>query len=391
MICKKCMNSDSWPKIIIGTDGFCNFCRPKAKTDSENGSGEAKGKNRFAEHDRRVQNFLDQKRQSNQIYDAMVMWSGGKDSTNIIDRLMNHFNRRILAYTYDIPVENKISIENIHMSLYKLDLDYMTFANYKGWQATMKYIMLNNEKDIYPCYGCWLHQVFGAFYIAIQNNIKTIFYCADPYQACDTDFDDAFDTIVAAAENALGQAVVQKLYGKYIDFIQMTPKDKIPILIFPYVHHWVAAQTPWLIPYQPETIMTDLRKKGLYQQKANPDNTHCNLKGLLDWWAFKWYGTTFYEPQFSDYIRETEEEGLRERWIKGVTLLKEFAVPYWKGELKEKELESKVAVLKEALKKTCIYSENKIELEVNHILDSKRCAELLGMSAEELASVKGIS
>jgi tRNA(Ile)-lysidine synthase TilS/MesJ len=62
----------------------------------------------------------------NRNYDALVLFSGGKDSTYMIHRIrQEHPNLRLLAYTIDNGFMSPIAIENVNEMVVKMDLDHI--------------------------------------------------------------------------------------------------------------------------------------------------------------------------------------------------------------------------------------------------------------------------
>ncbi|MEK8168891.1 hypothetical protein NKH77_00855 [Streptomyces sp. M19] len=49
-------------------------------------------------------------------YDCLFMYSGGKDSTFMLDKFVNSYGKRVLAYTFDVPFESTHAADNIALA-----------------------------------------------------------------------------------------------------------------------------------------------------------------------------------------------------------------------------------------------------------------------------------
>ena len=87
--CKKCIMPDSRPRIVFNEQGICNAC-----TNSE--------EKKLIDWEDRKKEFLNliknlKNNPTNQYYDCVVPWSGGKDSTSIALKLKFEFDLNPLS------------------------------------------------------------------------------------------------------------------------------------------------------------------------------------------------------------------------------------------------------------------------------------------------------
>lgn len=104
--CTRCVLTESFPGISYDDHGVCNYCRTIPLPDAAE----------KASHLERFESLLDEKR-GRHVYDVLLAYSGGKDSTYTMMVLKQRYHLNILAYTFDngfISAQAKINI--LHMT-----------------------------------------------------------------------------------------------------------------------------------------------------------------------------------------------------------------------------------------------------------------------------------
>ena len=119
-VCTKCILDTNIPGIRFNKDGVCNFCQEyfrKKKTDYTK------------DYPTLEKEFLRLVKSGtkNSKYDCLVLYSGGKDSTNMLYNLTDKLNLRVLAYTLDNWFFSPETYENIKKVVSKLGVDHMFY------------------------------------------------------------------------------------------------------------------------------------------------------------------------------------------------------------------------------------------------------------------------
>ena len=99
--CKVCIMPSSRPRIVMNNEGVCNACinaAEKKKIDW------LKRKNEFL---KLIETIKKKDNNSNQFYDCVVPWSGGKDSTSIALKLKLEFDLNPLLVTFSPLIINE--------------------------------------------------------------------------------------------------------------------------------------------------------------------------------------------------------------------------------------------------------------------------------------------
>ena len=116
--CTKCIQSAAFPKIQFDTGGVCNFCRKEAGTLTAD---------KVIERSKLEIKELLEKRDRNAEYDALMCYSGGKDSTYTLKLAVEKYGLRVMSFTLDNGFISPVAIENINRVVSYLGVDHVTF------------------------------------------------------------------------------------------------------------------------------------------------------------------------------------------------------------------------------------------------------------------------
>lgn len=115
-ICKVCVLPETFPGIRFDEEGVCQFCRA-AKPADENRQVKEKYRKKF-------QDLVDQKR-NGPSYDAIVAYSGGKDSSYTVKLLKEGLGMSVLAVTFDNGFLSEMAVRNIRQVAGALRVDHL--------------------------------------------------------------------------------------------------------------------------------------------------------------------------------------------------------------------------------------------------------------------------
>lgn len=136
--CTRCVLSKHFPRIKFDEEGVCNYCR---QTDSL-----IKYDDVIAEAKQQIQELF-AKRDPNREYDAIVCYSGGKDSTYTLQLAVEKYQLKVLAFTLDNGFISGTAWANIRRVVETLGVDHWIYRpNAKHYNAIAK---ASAENDIY--------------------------------------------------------------------------------------------------------------------------------------------------------------------------------------------------------------------------------------------------
>lgn len=116
--CTKCILSENFPRIKFDENGVCNFCNEELLYSTAADSIEsARGE---------IANLFDQARGKNE-YDAILCYSGGKDSTYTLKLAVEKYNLKVLSFTLDNGFISPTAFKNIEKVVSGLGVDHITY------------------------------------------------------------------------------------------------------------------------------------------------------------------------------------------------------------------------------------------------------------------------
>ena len=320
-VCHNCILPHGFLGIKIDSDGLCNYCRdPTYKTVnwSKVQTDEALRQRSLEDWNKTINYML--KNHGRQDYDCVLGYSGGKDSTALIDKFVYEYKLKPLLVTVDTGFMTDIAKQNVKNTLSKMDI-------YKDWvliedaiqtfAKLYKYLFFNhrsNEKTLTVriCALCTdlIHTIIvkeaikrGISYVIIglsPDQIKRYFY--------ETPKKDIIKSGVADAQfNEEFDATDQKWF---LTKDELT-SGYIPRVLYPY----------HVIKYDENEIINRIESKGLIDLgKGDPTLTNCYVvKAALMYDLYRYGGLT-YILQYAELVRQQkkEEERIkcRRNWLR---------------------------------------------------------------------------
>jgi len=134
--CTNCIISESFPRIKFDENGVCNFCNNELLHTTEKEDIDAA----IIEVEK-----LFKYAKGNSEYDAIVCYSGGKDSTYTLKLAVEKYNMKVLSFTLDNGFISPVAFQNIEKVVSNLGIDHYTFRpSYKFMKALYRISSLEN-------------------------------------------------------------------------------------------------------------------------------------------------------------------------------------------------------------------------------------------------------
>jgi hypothetical protein len=227
------------------------------------------------------------------------LYSGGKDSTYMLDRFVNEYGKRVLSYTFDVPFESKHVAENIERVRSRINADFFIDRDDEPIKKMMRHVFngLTPRKpgkyldEKLPCVSCRSFFLIRAILLAHKKKIPYIIFCADPQQMLTVESD--VRRVVKNFYATFGRDLAGELFDREIEEILFADDEELPKIVFPFI----ALRND----YDPDRMIAELKAKGLYD--SSPMETHCTLFPLLNYYSFKHWNAMFYKLNASSYIR----------------------------------------------------------------------------------------
>ncbi|PPK67114.1 OzmP [Actinokineospora auranticolor] len=235
-------------------------------------------------------------------YDCLFMYSGGKDSTYMLDKFANEYGKRVLAFTFDVPFESEHAARNIELAKAKIPATFVLDADDDNIKLMMREVF-NRPAPVkpgkyldekLPCVSCRTFFVLRAILMAYREKIPYIALCADPQQILT--MQSNVREVVRDFYRTFGERLTDTLFGGQLEELLFDDDENLPKIVFPFIamRH----------EYDPDRIVEELRAKGLYQ--SSPLETHCTLFPLLNLYSFKNWDCMFYKLNAASHVRSVK-------------------------------------------------------------------------------------
>ncbi|MFX1385230.1 MAG: hypothetical protein ACFFBP_22680 [Promethearchaeota archaeon] len=326
-ICKKCILINGSFGVELNSEGFCNYCvDPHFVTPT--------WKKTIIENKLKIEKLNDwnatiremQKNYGSDEYCCVFGYSGGKDSTALLDTFVNEYNLKPYLITIDTGFMTNIAKTNIKQTLRKLGLE-SDHVFIKGAIPTFtklyKYFFLDfipkpNGKafTLEICHICTdlIHTILVKE--AMKKNLNFIIIGFSPDQIAryfyETNPKDIYkDGLPHPLEF---RAMLNKNDLKWFLDENNISLNNLPRVLYPY----------HVIDYYEQEIINRIESKGLIEVgKGDPVLTNCHVvKAGLMYDLFR-YGGIAYAVQYAELIRQKEileeRKKARKKWLRLMT------------------------------------------------------------------------
>ena len=168
--CAICILPETFPGIKFNKQGVCNYC--------QNFKGEKNLNERKAIYRKRFEDLIEKYRGKG-TYDALMSYSGGKDSTYTLALIREQYGLDVLAITFDNGFLPEQTIINIKTVTDKLGIDHILFK--PRFDILKKIFSECAKKNIFPpttltrastiCNSCMAIVKFTSLRTSLEKNI----------------------------------------------------------------------------------------------------------------------------------------------------------------------------------------------------------------------------
>jgi tRNA(Ile)-lysidine synthase TilS/MesJ len=312
-ICTTCVLPETFPGITFDAEGRCCYCTRSPGAERQN-----KARGRYREKFRGILN----EHAGKNSYDALVAYSGGKDSTYTLKLLKEDYALKILAITFDHGFVSPAATKNIRQVTEVLDIDHLTI---RPGTKTIRHLFVKSlSPGIYPikslerassiCNSCM--NIVKSFLLktAIEMRVPLIAYGWSPGQAPVQSSVFKLNASMlrqmqTAMRKPLNKIVGDRLSSFFLEeshYKEQSGRSNG----FPYLIHPLA-----FLQYSEEHILTKIKGMGWVDPKDTDSNsTNCLLNGYANQIHINQYGFHPYACEIAGLVREgylKREEGLK--------------------------------------------------------------------------------
>ncbi len=315
-VCQNCILHNGFYGLKINSEGLCDFCadsthiNPNWKKVQINDSLR---KEKQDDWNKVIANL--QENYGDTDYCCVLGFSGGKDSTALIDTFVNEYHLKPFLVTIDTGYMTDVAINNIKQTLKKMNLEddhIFIDGTVPIFTSLYKFLFFNHDSTergltLEICHICTdiLHTILVKE--AINRGLENVMIAFSPDQIAryfyETSQEDTLkDGIPRPPEfkETLGENELKWFLSEDI------PIKGLPRVLYPY----------HVIEYDEKEIISRIESKGLINKgKGNPVVTNCHVVKVALMYDLYRHGGITYALQYAELVRQktTKEERKRAR------------------------------------------------------------------------------
>ncbi|MFX0029015.1 MAG: hypothetical protein ACFE8B_07390 [Candidatus Hermodarchaeota archaeon] len=332
-ICTKCILPEGFLGVQLDLEGTCDYCNdPNHKNVNW-----SRTKITQRKRDKALADWImvveDMQRNHGSLpYDCVLGYSGGKDSTALLDFLVNDLGLTPLAVTSDTGFMTDIAKENIRDTLKQIQVDQILIKDcIPTFTKLYRYHFLNHSsnetllaRDICDYCSDLIHSIVVKE--AIKHKIPYVLFGYSPDQIFRYFYEIPQEEIINdwKPELLLNNPIFNNSDALWYFSSEELTSGNLPRVLLPY----------HVIPYREEKII-DLVESKNYIKKghADPLLTNCNVVHAATFYDFNRYGGILYAFQYAELVRQNPQ--VRKKWLRTLRIVAPLIL---ENKFKEKEV-----------------------------------------------------
>jgi tRNA(Ile)-lysidine synthase TilS/MesJ len=314
VICKNCILVDGFLGIKINEDQLCNFCVDPGHVNPNWSKVEI-----TKEHRRKfLQDWTDvvkkmQDTQDKIHYHCVIGYSGGKDSTALIDTIVNEYYLNPLLVSIDTGFMTDVAKQNMRDTLAKMDLfeNHLLIENaIPTFTKLYHYYFLSHDSaekalTVEICHKCTdlIHTII--IKEALKRDIPYIIIGFSPDQIARYFYETGSQEIIddGTPLSTISEILSEEDRSWYLNQEEIDKIRRTSLRVL-YPYH--------VLDYDEKEIISRLESKGLIQKgKGDPVLTNCHVVKAALFHDFYRYGGISYALQYSELIRQESDPQVR--------------------------------------------------------------------------------
>jgi len=312
-ICGKCILPNGFLGVHLNGQGLCEFCSdPDHKNINWSRTEISQERRNSALEDWDSVVSQMQRDHGKQPYDCVLGYSGGKDSTALLDHLVNDLNLTPLAVTSDTGFMTEIAKDNMRDTLERIEVDHVlieeaakTFTKLYKWH----FFHHNSNETFLARYICdYCSDLIHSIVVkeAMKHRINYVLFGYSPDQIFRYFYEMPRDEVIKEWKpELLDEPVFEDFDRQWYLTDEEIESENIPRVLLPY----------HVIPYREQDIIDLVESKNLIKKgHADPLLTNCNVVHAATFYDFNRYGGILYAYQYAELVRQNPEA--RKKWLR---------------------------------------------------------------------------
>lgn len=312
-ICKNCILPDGFLGVTLDNDGLCGFCTDENHENINWSRTEISRERRLKALEDWNQVVIEMQKNYRKVeYDCILGYSGGKDSTALLDYLVSDLGLTPLCVTSDTGFMTDIAKENIKDTLEKIQVDHVLKAEcIPTFTKLYKFHFFNHNSNEtfltrYICDYCsdLIHSIVVKE--AIKREIPYVLFGYSPDQIFRYFYEIPQEEMIKKwSSDLLDSSFFDEFDCDWYLSEEEIKSGTLPRVLLPY----------HVIPYREQDIIELVESKN-YIKKGHSDPllTNCNVVHAATFYDFNRYGGILYAYQYAELVRQNPE--LRKKWLR---------------------------------------------------------------------------
>ncbi len=280
--CTRCMTPETHETIMYDAEGVCNICRQHEVKNEQID---------WREREEQLRDLIEVHRGKSD-YDCIIPFSGGKDSTYTLYKLVNDYRVKPLVVSFDHGFLRPRTLENNTRTMRKLGVDFLKFT--PNWHVVKKLMRESLTRKGDFCWHCHTGIFAYPMQVAVKYKVPLIFwgepsaeytsyYSYDNPEEVDEKRFNRFVNLGITAEDMLGMLGEGVTMRDLEPF--MYPKLK-ELRSIKYRSVCLGSYIPWDVKKHVEIIKNELGWQGSEVEGVPPgyhyEKVECMLQGVRD-------------------------------------------------------------------------------------------------------------
>lgn len=299
--CNCCVLHSKIPGVVIDESGECNVCKDFTKN-----SKLRKISSKFLTY--KLNELIKDVKSRKNMYDAIVLFSGGKDSTYLLKTVKDVYGLHPLALSIVHPLSKEAAKNNIDETVKKMNVEIIKYyIDEQDYKTVMKYAIENMKRyDLGEFTGCAICSFFFkylAILLAIKLDIPIVFDGIDINQSDSQVFYDGYIMKENAKKGILPLGDAHRLFkdalgesyeGSIYDFSYERYKEyDFPSLVAPFT----------FVEYDYREKVKELEMLEFNQNNYKSLLTNCDAIPFFSYFTIKNFDCVSYIKQYASEIR----------------------------------------------------------------------------------------
>jgi tRNA(Ile)-lysidine synthase TilS/MesJ len=298
-ICRRCVLPESFPGIVFNAEGVCQYCLNfKGGRDLE-----IKKKKYRAKFEALVGRCRNSSR-----HDAIVSYSGGKDSTYVLSLISRDYGLKALAVTFDNGFIPEQALMNIRAVVDELGIEHLFIR--PPFRLLRRLFVACSEKPLFPpttltrastvCTACMALVKFSTLRLAVERKIPFLVFGWSPGQI-------PLASSIVKNTSAMSRLRQQALVRPIVDLAG----DEIKRFFLEESHFESADDFPYSISplafldYDENEIREEIGRLGWKAPaEVDPNSTNCLLNSFANMVHMEKHGFHPYAFELAKLVRE---------------------------------------------------------------------------------------